>query len=314
MQHQTKDLHPVVTRRTFLKASAATLAGLGLTSIFCQHLPWGKPYSLVRFGMVTDIHYADTETKDVRFYRDSLDKLAECVQFMNEQKVDFLIELGDFKDQDTPPAEEKTLGYLRTVEKEFQRFSGPTYHVLGNHDMDTISKTQFLANIINTNQDPYRTYYSFDQGGIHFVVLDANYLADGTDYNHGNFHWTDANVPPQELDWLEKDLSAAPLPTIVFIHQLLDGKGSVYVKNAYKVRQVLQKSGQVLTVFQGHHHAGSLQQIENIHYYTLKALVTGPPPDNNSYAIVEIKSNLDVVVTGYRNATSSQLPKATSQT
>jgi predicted phosphodiesterase len=307
MEHKTKRVRPQIDRRVFLKASAATLAGVGVTNISCHSLRKGKSAYRVRFGMVTDIHYADANTKGTRYYRHSLDKLTECVQLLNEQKVDFLIELGDFKDQNTPPQEAKTLAYLQEVEKGLQQFSGPIYHVLGNHDVDSISKAQFLAHVTNTDQDRSRTYYSFDRGGIHFVVLDANYQSNGSDYDHGNFDWTDTNIPSQELAWLEQDLAASPQPTIVCIHQLLDGKGDVYVNNAAAVRQILQKSGNVLAVFQGHHHAGSLQSIEDIHYYTLKATVEGPAPENNSYAIVEVKSNLDIVVTGYRNAVSSLL-------
>ena len=175
---------------------------------------------------------------------------------MNAERVDFLIELGDFKDQDKPPVEKKTLSYLQTAEKVFKRFNGPTYHVLGNHDMDSISKVQFLRRIDNTKVDSNSSYYSFDSDSLHYIVLDANYRADGTDYDHGNFDWTDANIPSKELDWLKRDLASTSGAVIVFIHQLLDGTGSVYVKNAARVRQILEASGKVLAVFQGHHHSG----------------------------------------------------------
>jgi hypothetical protein len=144
-------------------------------------------------------------------------------------------------------------------------------------------------------------------------VLDANYKADGNDYERGNFDWTDANIPPEELAWLRRDLAEAPGPVVVFTHQLLDGVGSVYVKNAAEVRHVLEVSGKVLAVFQGHHHAGSYSCIAGIHYYTLKALVEGSGSDNNSYAIVEIRPNGGITVTGYRRAQSIQLaPNAAS--
>ncbi len=260
-----------------------------------------------RFGIVTDCHYADADAQGTRFYRESLDKLSECVALMNAESVDFLIELGDFKDQDKPPAEKNTLSYLQAAEKMLERFNGPTYHVLGNHDMDSISKMQFLKRVDNTKIDSNRSYYSFDSNGLHFVVLDANYRTDGADYDHGNFDWTDANIPSKELDWLKQDLAAAPGPVIVFIHQLLDGTGSVYVKNAAQVRQVLEASGKVLTVFQGHHHSGSYSNIAGIHYYTLKALVEGPGPENNSYAVAEVRPDSSITVTGYRKAESAQL-------
>jgi 3',5'-cyclic AMP phosphodiesterase CpdA len=228
---------------------------------------------------------------------------------MNAERADFLIELGDFKDQNTPPIEERTLSYLEAIEGIFQKFRGPAYHVLGNHDLDSISKEQFLARAENTNIDSDRSYYSFDINGLHCIVLDANYRTDGADYDHGNFDWTDANIPTEELSWLREDLAATLAPVVVFTHQLLDGTGSVYVKNAEQVRQILEGSGKVLAVFQGHHHAGSYAHLAGIHYYTLKALVEGTGPENNSYAIAEVLPDGSITVTGYRRAESKQLDK-----
>ena len=298
----------LITRRVFLKSSAASLAGLTVLPLSCalNSTSSAKLYR-VRFGIVTDCHYADADTLGTRYYRESLDKLAECVKLMNPERVDFLIELGDIKDQNSPPVEQRTLSYLQAIEKVFQGFNGPTYHVLGNHDMDSISKIQFLTHVENTNIKSGHSYYSFDLNSLRCVVLDANYRADGTDYDHGNFDWTDANIPSEELDWLREDLAAAPGPVIVFIHQLLDGTGSLYVNNAADVRQILQSSGKVLAVFQGHHHLGSYSNIAEIHYYTLKALVEGSGPENNSYAITEVHPDSSIAITGYRKAVSKQL-------
>jgi predicted phosphodiesterase len=300
--------HRIVTRRLFLKSSAVTFAGLTLTPLSCSG-PTGRNRRTrtVRFGIVTDCHYADADTVGTRYYRESLDKLGGCIEAMNRQKVDFLVEIGDFKDQNTPPVEQKTLSYLRAIENVFHKFNGPTYHVLGNHDADSISKAQFLANIENTGINPSRSYYSFEYNGVHFVVLDANYKSDGADYDHGNFDWTDANIPPAELQWLRQDLAASRGAVVVLIHQLLDGAGSYYVKNAAEVRQFLEQSGRVLAVFQGHFHEGSYSRIKGIHYYTLKALVEGPGPENNSYAVVEVLPDMSITVTGYRKAVSKQL-------
>lgn len=284
------------------------LAGLALTPFSCTcPTSTERRSGTVKFGIVTDCHYADAEKVGTRFYRHSLDKLVECVEVMNAQQVDFFIELGDFKDQDSPPVEQKTLLYLRTVESVFHRFDGPTYHVLGNHDVDSISKTQFLANIENTDIDPSKRYYSFDFNGMHFVVLDANYKSDGTDYDHGNFDWTDANVPPAELQWLRQDLAASRSAVIILTHQLIDGTGLHYVNNAAEVREVLEQSGRVLAVFQGHLHDGGYSLINGIHYCTLKAMVEGPGPENNSYAIVEVRPDLSITVTGYHKAVSKRL-------
>ena len=288
-----------------MKSSVASLAVLPIS---CALNNGSKASQrTARFGIVTDCHYADADAQGTRFYRESLDKLSECVTLMNAERVDFLIELGDFKDQDKPPVEQSTLSYLQVAEKAFKQFKGPTYHVLGNHDMDSISKMQFLKRVENTKIDSNRSYYSFDSKGLRYVVLDANYRTDGADYDHGNFDWTDANIPSKELDWLRKDLAAAPGAVIVFIHQLLDGTGSVYVKNAAQVRQDLEASGKVLAVFQGHHHSGSYSKVAGIHYYTLKAVIEGQGLQNNSYAIAEVQPDGSITVTGYRKAVSTHL-------
>ncbi len=301
----------IITRRVFLRASGVSVAGAGLSQVSCAVKPSMKNRrGTCRFGIVADCHYADADTRNGRYYRQSLEKLAECVELMNAEKIDFLVELGDFKDENAKPVEKKTITHLRKIEQVFQEFTGPTYHVLGNHDMDSISKEQFLSNVENTWIDPTRSYYSFDSKGFHFVVLDANYSSDGADYDHGNFDWTDANIPKHELNWLAEDLAAARRPVIAFVHQLLDGKGGHYVKNAADVRAIFESSGKVLGVFQGHRHSGSYSRTEGIHYYTLKAVVEGSGPENNSYTIVEVLSRGDIIVSGYRRAESKRLAPA----
>lgn len=297
----------IITRRDFLKASI--FAGISAASLpGCNHIIF--PRTKARFGIVTDSHYADADERDNRYYSESTDKMAECVELMNEQKVDFLIELGDFKDQDKSPIEERTISHLRAIEKVFRRFQGPKYHVLGNHDMDSISKEQFLKNITNTNILSESAYFSFDSRGIHFIVLDANYREDETAYDHGNFTWTDTRIPNVQLEWLRQDLTVVSLPVIIFVHQLLDGKGNLYVNNAEDIRNVLQASGKVLAVFQGHKHEGDYNNIEGINYYTLKAMVDGSGPENNSYATVEILDDNNIIVTGYRKAVSRELSRS----
>jgi len=185
MGTRTDDSHWIVTRRDFLRASGAALAAL---PILCTGTARAGENAVVRFGMVTDCHYADREPAGSRHYRASLEKLGECVDFMNGQWLDFLIELGDMKDQAAQPDEAQTLVYLQEIERVFAGFGGPRYHVLGNHDMDSISKAQFMAQVENTGIAPDNTYYSFDANGIHYIVLDANYTSAGADYDLSLIH------------------------------------------------------------------------------------------------------------------------------
>lgn len=295
------------TRRDFLQISSLALAGWALRG------PSGRRGQGFRFGMLADPHYADSDARGTRFYRESLAKVRECVDRMNAEGVDFLIELGDFKDQDEPPLEADTLRYLAAIEAELQRFSGPAFHVLGNHDMDSISKPQFLDAIDNPGVRNGASHYSFDRGDLHFVVLDACFRADGASYDHGDFDWRDTNIPPPQLDWLAADLAAhAEAPTILFCHQRLDGEGDVFVNNADEVRLLLRRRGNVIAAFHGHDHAGAHSEIDNVHYYTLRAVVEGSGPDNNSYAVVEINPN-DIEVIGYRRAVTRNLERTLAE-
>ena len=296
----------VITRRDVLKASGVFIAGLTMqTPLSYAQDTQRKP--IIQFGMVTDMHYADADPRGTRYYRESLPKLTECVTFMNDQKVAFLIELGDLKDEDPRAQEKDTLTYLETIEAILAKFEGPRYHVLGNHDMDSISKQQFLDRVTNTGIDKSANYYSFDQNDIHFVVLDACYTSNGVDYDHGNFSWKDANIPQEQATWLKNDLTKTAHPTIVFVHQQLDGETSHCIKNAAEIRDILEENQNVLAVFHGHNHAGHYSHMEGIHYYTLKAVIEGSGAENNAYATATVYDDHSIVITGYRNAESMNL-------
>jgi alkaline phosphatase len=54
----------------------------------------------------------------------------------------------------------------------------------------------------------------------------------------------------------------------------------------------MEKSKKVKCVFQGHEHKGGYEQINGIHYYTLKGLIEGDFPASNSFAIVTLVSRM----------------------
>ncbi len=299
-----------VTRRHFLKASGWVVAGFSASTSPVPAAGNGGN-TRMSFGIVTDAHYADRPGRG-RVYNESLAKMTECVKLMNDKNVDFLIELGDFKDQGKPATEKSSLAYLTAIEKVFAQFKGPRYHVLGNHDMDSISKQQFQDRVENTGIAKDATYYSYDRKGIHFVVLDACFNKKGEAYTPGNFGWRDTWIPAGERQWLKKDLASTDKPVIVFVHQLLCGTGNPYVNNAAEVREVLQNNKNVLGVFNGHHHGGKYMRIEGIHYYTLKAMVEGSGEKNNAYAIVDVHADNSMTVTGYRKAVSRTLAEKTA--
>lgn len=238
------------------------------------------------FGLVTDVHYADADTRGSRYYRDSIAKLTEAVEEFRRQNVAFAVELGDLIN--AGPSKAAELGYLKTVCKVLEPLDVPKHFVLGNHCVDTLTKAEFLK---GCGREPEPTYYSFDVKDYHFVVLDADFLEDGTPYEPGNFRWTDTWIPTKEQEWLKGDLAKSKgRPTVVFVHQNLHDEENVHgVKNAPEVRAILEASGDVIAVFQGHMHSGGLANIAGIPYCTLRALVEGPGLANNAFAVVKLQ-------------------------
>lgn len=278
-----------LNRRAALLGGALILASAGNPALFSQE-PLQRQ---LRFGLVTDLHYADKPAAGTRHYRQTLAKLAEAAAQFQSAEVDFVAELGDLIDAADSVALEQQ--YLATVNQAFAAVASERHYVLGNHCVDTLTKQEFLRGV-----ERERSYYSFDRGGFHFVVLDACFRHDGEPYQRRNFHWTDANIPPAELEWLQDDLRQTELRTVVLAHQRLDVSNSHGVKNAAAVRQTLEASGKVLAVFQGHSHQNDLKQIGGIHYCTLVAMVEGDGAENSGYCLVDLAADGTIRVDGFR--------------
>lgn len=278
-----------LSRRAFLGTGAAAAAGALAPGLLAAE---GPGEGGILFGVLADCHYADSDTVGTRAFRDSAAKMAAFVRAMNEARPAFVVELGDLID--TAGSREAEADGLKRIEAAYRGFKGERHHVLGNHDVATFTKPEFIA---ATGMPG--AHYAFDSGPHHFVVLDACYRQDGEPYAAGNFHWTDSLVPAAELKWLAADLRRAARPCVVFVHQTLnDEDGPHGVKNGRDVRRVLETSGKVVAVLQGHTHAAARQVVGGIPYVTLRGMVEGAGPDNNAYALVRVSAK-GVAVRGF---------------
>ncbi len=269
----------VVSRRGFLTSTLAVAGAgaLGLSAAADTAAARG-----ISIGIFTDSHFADRPPAGSRHYRDSATKLAAFVVAMNKLRPSFSIVLGDFVDKGKTLDDERR--YLKHIEGIYRRFTGERHHVIGNHDVATFSKEQFVA---GTGMPA--PHYAFDRGPLHCIVLDANYRKDFSPYKAGNFQWTETYVPPDEQRWLADELKRTKKSVLVFIHQTLDDeKGAHGVKNAPEVRRILEQSGKVMAVFQGHNHGGAYRHVNGIPYFTMRAMVEGAGLDNNAYALVHV--------------------------
>lgn len=286
-------------RRAFLQDGALLLTA----AASANHGMWFSDNHQVtlRIGLITDLHYADKAPAGTRFYRETLDKLAEAARRFTESRLDFIVELGDLID--AADSVEVEQGYLQTINQKFSAICNDRHHVLGNHCVDMLIKDEFLAAV-----EQERSYYSFDRGAFHFIVLDSCYRSDGEPYGRKNFDWTDANIPQDELEWLGKDLQETTRPVIVFAHQRLDVSTHYGVKNCVEVRRALEAGGNVLAVFQGHSHQNDLNNINGIHYCTLVAMVEGSGETNNGYSTLEIDPDGTLRLSGFRNQDNYEWP------
>ncbi len=282
-------------RRAFLKSGTLLLSSCAVSGSLiapkCAEAA-DEPGEL-SIGLITDLHYADKRPSGTRHYRETLDKLGEAGEHFTKHNPTFTVELGDFID--AADSVETELGYLKRINREFAGCCKQRHYVLGNHCVHTLKKEEFLDGV-----EQEKSYYSFDSGNFHFVVLDACFRSDGKPYGRKNFVWTDPNVPAEELEWLQSDLSSTNNKTIVFAHQRLDVSNQHGVKNAHEVRKVLEQSGRVLAAFQGHSHKNDHKDINGIHYCTLVAMVEGAGVENNGYSILTIARDGTMRVDGFR--------------
>ena len=237
----------------------------------------------VRFGLIADLHAHDTDSPlEGKWMTHTEERLAAFTAAMNAWDPDFVVQLGDFVNGwvvlgADPGDPARIPGILAWADGLYAAFDGPRHHVIGNHDVYNLDKEQYRT-ILGIDS----TYYSFDVGAYHFVVLDVQFGEDGSDLAH-TYTGVAGFVPEREMDWLRDDLAASDRPTIVFVHQMLDAYieawGRALVANQPEIQAVLAEDGDVIAVFQGHDHDNAHNEIDGIHYVTFEALVDqGTPP------------------------------------
>jgi len=304
-----------VTRRSLLiGGTLALLPGVGQAGCLARSLAGravagrGRAEPAIRVATLTDIHYADADPRGNRHYRDSIAKVRRAVREIGGSgegpAASLCVQLGDLIDsRDTPidkGAVEEELGFLETIEAELAALPCERHYVFGNHCVHTLTKEEFAE-----HSAAQRSFHSFDrplavgEGSLHMVVLDACFRSDGEHYGRRNFDWTDANIPAHELRWLEADLAATRSPTIICTHQRLDGEGSTTIRNAPEVRAVIERSGRVMAVLQGHHHENTLSIIESVPYLVMRAVVEGPGVENRAAGVVDVYQDLSLAVRGF---------------
>jgi 3',5'-cyclic AMP phosphodiesterase CpdA len=225
----------------------------------------------MRFAFVSDVHFGPAayhEGKLRKLTHRAPELLGAVVGRLNrDEKPELLINLGDSIEDESREADLERYGHFVRV---LEQSSARVLHVAGNHDQ------------VNLTDDDLRRFwkhqgelhYSVDIGGVHFAILRT-------------VEYTDVAIrlPEEQITWLEQDLAAARAPAIVLMHHpasemRLEGN-RWFEKRPYvcrvaerrRLRQVIEASGKVIAVFNGHVHWNHLDVIAGIPYVTVQSMV-----------------------------------------
>jgi manganese-dependent ADP-ribose/CDP-alcohol diphosphatase len=264
--------------KLFLRTCAITFALL----TFIWPARSGEEAPAFSFGVISDIQYADQDTRGPRHYRESLQKLQECSAALNSRKLAFVIQLGDLVDGG--------VNNLDTILPVLNGIHAPKYNVLGNHDF-CVDRAVLLKKLGMPG-----AYYQFSRPGWRFVVLDGmNISAAGSwpenlkkgremlselSHLHANNAqiWNGA-VGGEQRRWLADVLSKADRHkenVIVFSHfPVLEAscRPNHLTWDHQKIVELLEKHPQVRGFFNGHDHNGGYGLQSGIHYVTFSAMV-----------------------------------------
>jgi len=304
-----KQPDPFLTRRSVLRHGTLLLAGGAMASqASCNRKSkpkGGEPNPApgsggtaietgpIRLGFLTDIHYADKRPGGTRHYRDSMAKMQAAVTSLNTQNIDAAIELGDLID--SVGTLEGEIAHLKAIDEEYAKLNAPRHYVLGNHCVHLLTKDEFTANCGMTSP-----HHAFDLKGTRFIVLDACFTSGGEAYERENFHWADANLPDDQLQWLEAKLASATGPVVVFTHQRIDGLDKPHnVNNGQQARDIINAAGNVLLVMSGHSHQNLHQNINGTDYVVARAMVEEAGLDNNAYGLLTIEEDHSLSIEGF---------------
>lgn len=275
-----------------------------------------KKVQALRVGIIADIQYCDCETRGSRFYRNSLQKLDDCVADLNREKVDFSINLGDLVDRDTDANLKEILIRLDKLDKQ-------VYNTPGNHDYDGVIDNNQLYSRLGMPS----SYYSFVKGGWRFVMLNTNEVASyanisGTPLEQELFDMGEkiknddrknrapynGGISLAQLNWLKQELGEAEKKNekvIVLSHHPLYAASGLTALNDLEIIEMLAEYSCVRAGISGHHHPGDFGTYKGIPFITTEGMIE--TEQENAYGILEL-SDSQIVLIGKGRTKSYTLP------
>ena len=268
----------------------------------------------VTIGIVADLQYCDAPPFKNRFFRNSIDKLRHAVEVFNEQKPDFVINLGDTIDRE--------LKSFHEILPFFDDLKMPVYHVLGNHDYEVPEdEKDKVPAILNTQK-----YYDFSWPGWRFIVLDGNGIstfanAEGSDNylkakdlleqmeraGKVNANFWNGGISGSQLRWLDERLTEAHKnheKTIIFCHYPVYPPDRHNLLNDDEVLELLKSHDCVKAWACGHNHHGNYGMAHDIHFINVRGMVEGE--NDTAFSLFRLENDT-IFMTGLGGEMSAKL-------
>ena len=221
----------------------------------------------MKLGIFADPHYSSALLTCGRRYNSrSLAKIDAALAHFAAERCDLVVCLGDLIDREDSHALE--VQNLRAVAAVLDAKDIPICVLRGNHDGFCFTEAEFYAVLGESYRPADLTW-----GEKTLLFLDACFTSDGKPYHpEGSHDWTDTFLP--DTDGLRARLAAVPGEAIVLMHQNIDPdiREDHRLKNAAEVRKILEESGKVKRVLQGHYHPGTENTHNGILYRAFPAM------------------------------------------
>jgi len=268
----------------------------------------------VKIGVFADAQYCDCEMTINRYYRNSPEKLAECISTFNKiDEIDFIVGLGDLIDKDFESFE-KINAVLDSSEKE-------VFQVTGNHDL--LVEKEYIDKVPE-KLGLDSTYYTFSKEGWRFIFLDGNELTFQSNdpeilsqakqmlehlraENKPNAHDWNGGMSTKQIQWLEKQLSNADKKgqkVILFCHYPLLPIEAHTLWNAEEILPILFNHKCLKACINGHNHAGNYALKNGIHFITMRGMVD--TETENAWSVITL-SNDQIKIEGFGREVSRNL-------
>ena len=241
-----------------------------------------KSTAQYRIGVFADCQYAEQETAINRYYKNSKQKLKDCIEHFNRQNLHFVVNLGDLID--------KNFSSFDTILPVLSKSKHQIFHVTGNHDLEV---EQELIKEVPKKLGLKKNYYSFSENGWRFIFLNGNeismlsnneeikteakiMLENLTKKGHPNNQPWDGALGEKQISWLQGQLIKSEKQkekAVIFCHYPVYPIEKHCLWDYDKVLHTLEKYSCVKLWINGHNHAGNYGKLNACYFVNLRGMV-----------------------------------------